>query len=279
MRKLSIATLLFVSCAHVTSPAFIDGPQGTLRVDDGGSGRGVPVLLVHGNGANHTQWRHQIAHLRPARRVVAFDLRGMGESEQPRNGDYSVAAMVEDVQAVADAAHLKRFVIAGHSYGGAVVAAYAAAHPERVAGVVFADAAGNVTITDEVATAFLNALRKDKSKFVRNWFAPILAPSSEEVKAEVFASEDKTPADVIASALNGMRSVDTVKSVAAYTGPKLAIAAAPIAGPSSLHKQVPGLRTVEMQGVGHWLMLDRPDEFNRILDGFLAEIDASQSGR
>ncbi|HSP16145.1 MAG TPA: alpha/beta hydrolase [Thermoanaerobaculia bacterium] len=276
---IGLAFFLFVSCAHGSSAPFIDGPQGKLRVDDGGSGRGVPVLFVHGNGANRTQWRYQLAHVRSSRRAVAFDLRGMGESEPARNGDYSVPAMVSDVQAVADALHLKRFVIVGHSYGGAVVAAYAAAHPERLAGVVFADSAGNIKITDDVADAFLKALRADKSKFVRSWFAPILTNASEAVQAEVFASEDKTPADVLAGALMGLRSVDTVASVNAYQGPKVAIAAAPIAGPSSLHRQVPGLRTVEMQGVSHWLMLDKPDEFNKILDSFLAEIDASQAKR
>ena len=119
---------------------------GSLRVDDGGSGPGIPILFVHGNGANHNQWRHQLEHLRKTRRAVAFDLRGMGESDVPRNGDYSVDGMADDVHAVADALHLRRFVIVGHSYGGPVVADYAAKHPERVAGVVFADAGGNVKI-------------------------------------------------------------------------------------------------------------------------------------
>ncbi len=269
------ALLLLLACAHVSTPTFIEGPQGKLRVDDGGSGSGIPVLFVHGNGANHNQWRYQLAHVRSARRAVAFDLRGMGESEPPRNGDYSVKAMTDDVQAVADALHLRRFVIVGHSYGGSVVAAYAAAHPERVAGVVFADSAGNVKIKDEAANAFMAALQKDKEKFVRSWFGPILTAASQAVKDEVFASTDKTPATVLGSALMGLRQVDTVAAVNAYPGPKLAIAAAPIANPTSLHKQIPSLPVEEMQGVSHWLMLDKPEQFNAILDHFLIRIDAS----
>ncbi len=269
------ALLLFLSCAHVSWPRFIDGPQGKLRVDDGGVSHGVPVLFVHGNGANHNQWRHQLAHVRPTRHAVAFDLRGMGESDPPRNGDYSVKGMIDDVQAVADALGLRRFVIVGHSYGGSIVAAYAAAHPERVAGVVFADSAGNVKIKDEAASAFLAALQKEKEKFVRSWFGPILADASQAVKDEVFASVDKTPANVLGSALMGLRQVDTVAAVNAYPGPKLAIAAAPIANPTSLHKQILSLPVEEMQGVSHWLMLDKPDQFNAILDHFLIRIDAS----
>src|ERR1700747_126568 len=128
------AMMLLASCAH-TYPMFVSGPQGRLHVDDGGRGDALPVLFVHGNGANLTQWRAQLDHLRPSRRAVAFDLRGMGQSDLPANGDYSVAAMADDVEAVADALHLKRFVIVGHLYGAHVAAEYAAKHPERVAGV------------------------------------------------------------------------------------------------------------------------------------------------
>ena len=269
MRKILIAAIMLTGCAHMN---FVKTPQGKLRVDDGGSGPGLPVVFVHGNGANRNQWRYQLAHLRPTRRAVAFDLRGMGESEVPKNGDYSVEAMAGDVQSVADALHLHRFVIVGHSYGGAVVAAYAAKYPEHVAGVVFADAAGNVKISDEAASKFLAALRADKDKVVRQWFAPILANASDAVKEEVFASVAKTPADAFASALGGMRSFDAVRAVEAYHGPKLAIAAAE--NPNSLHVQVPSIPVVKIAGVSHWLMLDKPDEFNRILDDFLRTVDA-----
>ena len=106
---------------------WIDAPQGRLRVDDGGAG-GLPIVLVHGLAASLTVWKHQLPHLRRYRRAVAYDLRGMGESAPPRNGDYSLAGMAEDLDAVAGALGLERFVLAGHSYAGAVVGTYAAAH-------------------------------------------------------------------------------------------------------------------------------------------------------
>ena len=251
---------------------FVHGPQGRLHVSDGGHGSAVPVLFVHGNGANLTQWRAQLDHLRPTRRAVAFDLRGMGRSDPAANGDDSVRAMADDVEAVANALKLDRFIIVGHSYGGAVLAQYAAEHPERVAGVVFADAAGNVKISDEAAQKFFAAMRKDKNKFVRQWFAPILKGSPETVQNAVFESEDHTPAGVIAGALDGLRHIDMRALVDAYHGPKLAIAAADIEGPSSLHVQFPELPVKKIHGTGHWLMMDKPDEFNRILDEFLAGI-------
>jgi pimeloyl-ACP methyl ester carboxylesterase len=250
----------------------VAGPAGKLHIDDGGTGNALPVLFVHGNGANLSQWRAQLDHLRPTRRTVAFDLRGMGQSDPAANGDYSVKAMAGDVAVVAEALHLNRFVIVGHSYGGAVVAQYVATHPDRVAGVVYADAAGNVKITNDQAEKFLAALRKDKERVVRQWFAPILKGSPPEVQQAVFQSEDKTPADVIATALDGLRAIDMRALLEAYHGPRLAIAAADIESPSSLHVQFPDVPVRKISGTGHWLMMDKPDEFNRILDEFLAGI-------
>ena len=253
----------------------VQGPQGRLHVDDGGHGSALPLLLVHGNSGNLTQWRAQLDHLRHSRRAVAFDLRGMGKSEPARNGDYSIGAMVDDVEAVADSLHLRRFVIVGHSYGGAVVAAYAARHPERVAGVVFADSAGDVKVDPNQAKAFLDKIRANKDEVVRQWFAPILKSSREEVKAAVLESVHNTPADVIAGALEGLLQIDMHSLLAAYHGPRIAIAAADIESPASLHVQFPEIPVKKIHGTGHWLMMDKPDEFNTLLDDFLSGVRAS----
>jgi pimeloyl-ACP methyl ester carboxylesterase len=260
---IALLVLLAVSCAHTTVPA-------GLHVDDGGRGSALPVLFVHGNGASSTQWRAQLEHLRQSRRAVAFDLRGMGQSAAPPNGDYSLAAMADDVNRVADALGMKRFVLVGHSYGGAVVTAYAAKHPDRVAGLVLADAAGNVRMTAEQQQKFLDALHKNKDAVVATWFAPILAPSREEVRKAVLDSVHNTPVDAFAGALRGLPDIDLAPLVASYHGPRLAIAAADIEGPSSFHMQFPDVPVKKIHGAGHWLMMDKPDEFNAILDQFLA---------
>jgi len=256
----------------MNQPTFIKGPQGRLHVDDGGSGGAVPVLFVHGNGANLTQWRAQLDHLRATRRAVAFDLRGMGLSDPAANGDYSPVAMVDDVEAVAQALGLRRFVIVGHSFGGTVVAAYAAKHPERVAGLVLADASGNVKVDKATAEKFLSALRANKDSVVRQWFAPILKPSSESVRTAVYTSVHNTPIDAFAGALQSAAAIDVGPLLDAYHGPRVAIVATDIESPMSLHVQFPQVPVKKMTGVGHWLMMDKPDEFNRLLDEFLATV-------
>src|SRR5258706_7893782 len=118
----------------------ITGPAGELYVDDGGSGGGgtVPVLFAHSYAGNSAHWRAQLAPLRPRRRAVAIDLRGHGQSDPPASGNYPVPALAEDIAAVADALELRRFVLVGHSMGGAAASAYAGKHPERISGLVLA---------------------------------------------------------------------------------------------------------------------------------------------
>jgi len=66
--------------------------------------------------------------------------------------------------------------------------------------------------------------------------------------------------------------VDLTPLVAAYHGPRLAITAADIEGPSSFHMQFPDVPVKKIHGAGHWLMMDKPGEFNALLDEFLATV-------
>lgn len=267
---IACAVLLIAGCASAPPPTLIDGPQGRIFVSDGGSGAALPIVFIHGNGANLTQWAAQLAHFRKSRRAVAMDLRGMGRSDVPVNGDYSVRAMTEDLHVIANTLNLDRFVLVGHSYGGAVAASYAAEHPERVAAVVYADAGGDVKVTRQEAEKYLEALRIDQRETVRKSYEPMLATASEQVKAAVYASVDRTSSEAFVSAMEGMLDFSMARAVAAYRGPVLAIAA--LETPHSFHVQFPAVRTRRMERAGHWLMMERPAEFNQILEEFLATL-------
>ena len=106
------------------------------------SGRGTPVVLIHGFGASMYAWRHTLPALAAAGyRVIAFDNRGFGFSDKPSHG-YSTAAYVKLVVSLLDSLHIASAVLVGHSMGGAIAAEVAMAHPDRVSGVVLIDAAG-----------------------------------------------------------------------------------------------------------------------------------------
>ncbi|MGH7701207.1 MAG: alpha/beta fold hydrolase [Gemmatimonadales bacterium] len=106
------------------------------------TGRGPPVLLLHGFGASLYAWRHTIAPLAGAGfRVVAFDNRGFGFSDKPATG-YANADYVRLVVTLLDSLGAAEATLVGHSMGGQIAAEVALAHPQRVRGVALLAASG-----------------------------------------------------------------------------------------------------------------------------------------
>ncbi len=97
------------------------------------TGEGPLVLLSHGFSATSAMWRPQFPSLAERYRVVAWDLRGHGQTEGPEDpARYSPAACMEDIGALLDAEGEERAVIGGHSLGGYLSLAFADRFPDRV---------------------------------------------------------------------------------------------------------------------------------------------------
>ena len=91
------------------------------------------VLFHHGIGASAGIWAGWFTALADAHRLASFDMRGYGRSHIPAaDFAWSLEQMVDDLFAVADAAGLQRFHLAGESIGGTVALAAALARPQRI---------------------------------------------------------------------------------------------------------------------------------------------------
>lgn len=94
-------------------------------------GHGEPLVLVHGLGDDHRTWRNVLPWLVVQRRVIAYDLRGHGETELGEAAG-TLAQLADDLVALLDALELDRADLAGHSLGGTVVLRAAIESPDRV---------------------------------------------------------------------------------------------------------------------------------------------------
>jgi len=90
----------------------------TLHVAEAGDPAAPPVLAVHGWPQHWWAWRSVIPALAPARRVICPDLRGLGWSGQPADGDFAKARMADDLLALLDVLGLERAGVLGHDWGG-----------------------------------------------------------------------------------------------------------------------------------------------------------------
>jgi long-chain acyl-CoA synthetase len=90
------------------------------------------LIFVHGYAGCAETWEYQANHFIHNYRVVIPDLRGHGQSDAPFT-KYTMDELVADLDTIADVLHLpEKFVLIGHSFGGAICTEYAIAHPERL---------------------------------------------------------------------------------------------------------------------------------------------------
>jgi pimeloyl-ACP methyl ester carboxylesterase len=248
----------------------VAGPAGRLAVDDGGAGD--PVVLVHSLGGHAGQWSEQLPAARKTRRAVAFDLRGHRHSEAPADGRYAIEAFGDDVGAVADALGLERFALVGHSLGAGAAVAYAGAHPERVTHLLVADPIGDGTGTPEAEVRpFLDALDSPAYTETIEGYWSSIAGTDGAVLERLLRDLRNTPRATMIGGLHASMAFDPKPALGRYRGPVLAVITPANDFPYSLHKLGSGLPHRVIAGTGHWLHIERPAEFNRILERFLSD--------
>jgi len=97
-------------------------------------GRGAPLMIVHGGpGASHDYFLPYLLPLMRTNRLVFIDERGSGRSSKISDTkQYTVASMVDDIEAVRQALNLGKMSLLGHSFGGVLVQAYAFRYPQNL---------------------------------------------------------------------------------------------------------------------------------------------------
>ena len=120
-----------------------------------GPAKGPAIVCIHGLTANHTCFASVADELSPAHRLIAYDLRGRGESDKPEQG-YSLALHNQDLLGLLDHFALKKAVLLGHSLGAHIAVRFAAVHPERVSKLVLVD--GGIDVRAEVLDSLRPAI-------------------------------------------------------------------------------------------------------------------------
>jgi pimeloyl-ACP methyl ester carboxylesterase len=153
--------------AAVIGPAvrsgYVMNAGNPLNYLEWGAADAPPVVLLHGLRGFAYSWRAIAERLADQYRCVALNLRGHGDSGPSPERDLTIDLYVTDVESLASQLQLARFTLVGHSLGGRVAMAYAAAHPERTRGIVVEDIAPG--LTDEGARAIKRGMEATPATF------------------------------------------------------------------------------------------------------------------
>jgi pimeloyl-ACP methyl ester carboxylesterase len=250
----------------------IMGPAGRLHVDDGGEG-GVPVVFVHSFAGSAAHWAEQLDHLRKKRRAVAFDLRGHGRSEARASEDITIEDLAGDVATVVDELELDRVALVGHSIGGLAAIAYASEHPERVAGLLLAGTPGRVPI--QQADEIMSHMTSNYDDTMADYWERLLDHATTATRAQIERDREALPRPVALALIRATFAYDPLPALRDYPGVVMTVTIGD--SPYDLQKQLSDVPDSTVTGTSHWAQLDRPEEFDRILDRFLAVVDGEMS--
>jgi pimeloyl-ACP methyl ester carboxylesterase len=251
----------------------IQASAGRIYVDDVGISD-CPVVFVHSLAGESLQWAEQLAHVRARGCGIAYDLRGHGRSDPPTDGDYSLEACADDLQAVLDAVGVDRAILVAHSLGGAIATVFAAAHPERVEGLLLVDSVGDQRLAPDEMQQFLVALDSQHYDQVIHDYWKQIAGNDPVIRERLMRSLDRTPKAAVVGMLWALQRTDLSQAITTFTKPKLAVVTPYNDFPFALHRIDPTMRAIVIEGTGHWLHMEKPDEFNAILEEFVARVTA-----
>ena len=255
-------------------------------------GAGPAIVFVHGLANSVITWRKNVEALSHHFRVIALDLPGHGLSDMPKvrfglpEGAAFVASFLDEL--AVDRAHL-----VGNSMGGAVALELALARPERAASLTLADSAG---LGREIALVLrLGSLpllgeyaRRPTLKGVRNlvrWLVhdPALVDEDElplrlaylkrEGSAQALLRFLRTGVGLFGQRPGTRRDA----SLASLSVPTLIFWGAqdplfPIRQAEQAARAIPGATLHVFDACGHWPQYEHPDEFNRLLGGFVESV-------
>jgi 3-oxoadipate enol-lactonase len=247
-------------------------PLGRLGVVEAGSG-GTPILFLHGVGSDKSVWAPQLLHFGRVRRAVAFDYPGYGDSDPATEGtnrdDYAAAMVAGMDELGIDRAH-----ICGLSLGGVVAIAMHALAPQRCATLILADTFAvhpdgrGIYDRSIAASTDLRALAEGRVEF-------LLAPGApDDVRSEVVETMAKIDPAAYRIGAEAVWLADQRDRARASDVPALVVCGAedkvtPPALSEELAAMIPGAKLEMIPGAGHISNLERPAEFNRIVEEFI----------
>jgi pimeloyl-ACP methyl ester carboxylesterase len=275
---LALAVVLSAGCVPQEAPASPApatqgvAPDGAVPSSDGapihftsvGTGDRA-VVLVHCWGCNVHYWDGQIKPLSQHWRVVAIDLAGHGASGKSR-ANWTIQAFGEDVRAVVTALGLKRVILVGHSMGGPVVLEAAALMPDRVVGIVPVDTLHDVerVMPEDKKEQLFARMRQDFQGTTQELMRRLFTPTSDKAIVDrVLSDQLRGDPAILIPALEALFRYQEAPALERIKVPIRAINADILPTDFEANRRhAPQFDAVIMKGVGHWLMLERPEEFN-----------------
>lgn len=228
----------------------------------------ITLVFIHGWSCDKSYWNNQVNELSKNYKVVIIDLAGHGASGLYRE-NFTIDLFGEDVTAVVNYLKLNKVILIGHSMGGAVIIEAAKRLPGNVFGLIGVDTYQSFT-DDWTVEQKENFLKSFSENFVETTkgFVKSMFPRTADSNLVKKVADDMSsaPPAVAVSAIRNTFYYDPIPTLKEINLPIISINCDmyPVAVEEN-KKIVKDYEVKFMNGVGHFLMLEKPDEFNSLL--------------
>jgi len=234
-------------------------------------GLGKPVVLVHGSGADHTIWGYQFQALKRQYSVAALDLNGHGRSPR-REGD-GLKTYMEDVLAVIEALE-EPVILVGHSLGGAVVLSVALESPQALRAIALVGTGAKLRVHPQILSLIDEDFKK-AVELILSW--AFAGEPSEEIYRRAYEQMVRNGQETLRRDFKTCDAFNAMDRLGEVSVPALVVCGGddkltPVKYSEYLRDNIPEASLEVIEGAGHMVMLERPDELNKILASFAEEL-------
>lgn len=261
--------LVFAQTEKVKS---VDGVE--ISFDISGNGD-TGLVFVHGWSCDKSYWQNQAELFSDNYKVVAIDLAGHGNSGMNRK-DYTMELFGDDVAAVVNHLKINKVILIGHSMGGSVILEAAKKLGNKVVGIIGVDTYQSFVDnwTSEQKDGFLKSFH-DNFVLTTKGFVRSMFPQNADTLLVKKVADDMSsaPPEIAVSAMRNLFYYDPVPTLQNLNLPLISINCDMY--PVSIEENKKYVKDYEvkfMKGAGHFLMLERPDEFNGLLKESISEL-------
>jgi pimeloyl-ACP methyl ester carboxylesterase len=236
-----------------------------LRYEE--AGMGPPIIFVHGWAATRRFWEGSARQLSDAYRTISIDLRGHGASDKRRELDYSLDRMTKDLFELVNHLRISAPIIVGHSLGG-LISAHCASET-GVTGMVLT----GVSMKIQVPIMRLRILMKMRWLAEKLVTPRMFAPGADPKLLDFVRGESaRSPAGVLVEVMKQTVGSELPSGLGILKIPIMVVAGqfdsiVPMEGQERMARELEGKFAV-VGGAGHNSMLEKPDEFGRIVREF-----------
>jgi pimeloyl-ACP methyl ester carboxylesterase len=274
-KRIMIATCVLLCAAVSAFGAEVKSSYakfGDIKVHYQSSGKGDKALIfVHGWTCNADFWRPQMEAFTSVR-VIAIDLPGHGLSDKP-HVDYTMAYFARSIEAVMRDAGVKRAVLVGHSMGAPVIREFYRSYRDKTIALVLVDGSLRLFFSRAQMDQLLNQFRANYSKASAQMVDGIMTGIKDEnLKKEIRTVMLSAPDYVAVSAMEGMADEKNYKPDPIMVPVLAVLAKSPFWPPDTetfFRSLAPELEYHMWDGVSHFLMMEKPQEFNETLLAFI----------